>query len=276
VKFGSTDAASYTVNSANSITAKAPAGSGTVDVTVTTVGGTSAAGSADQFAFVPATRPVFYGVAEIGGTVAPQKISGTLGAAFFEGKTSKSKVSCTGGTAVGEITGPTKTVGNVMTFTGCETGGLLCHSSGDPGGTIKTAALDGVLGNVSATMPGIRLFAPGEGGKSPKTGSIATFECAGGAVRVVMSGSVIGSLSGAQGNTPAEGTFAASNKLTFAVTKGAQKYTKFLAGECGGNANDCGPEGVTSTINGTPELSGQSVIATLKTVPFAGKLGFTK
>ena len=38
VKFGATNAASFTVNSATSITATSPAGSGTVDVTVTTVG----------------------------------------------------------------------------------------------------------------------------------------------------------------------------------------------------------------------------------------------
>ena len=223
-----------------------------------------------------ANQPVFYGVAEIGGTVGPVKFSGTLGAAFLEGKTSKAKISCSAGTATGEVTGPTKTKNNVTTFTGCETGGFPCNSTGDPSGTIKTTALEGVLGNVSATLPGIRLFAPGEGGKSPKTGSLATFTCAGGAVSVVVSGSVIGSLSGAQGKTVEEGKFAASNKLTFAETAGKQKYESFLAGECGGNANDCGPEQLTSTVNGTPELGGQSVIATLKTVPFASKLGFTK
>ena len=230
------------------------------------------------FAFSVASasaQPVFYGVAEIGKTVQPQKISGTLGAAFLEGKTSKSKISCTGGTATGEITSPTKTVNNVTTFTGCESGGFPCKS-GATEGVIQTSALEGVLGNVTATLPGIRLFAPGEGGKSPKTGSLATFTCAGGAVSVVVSGSVIGSLSGAQGKTVEEGKFAASAKLTFAETAGAQKYTKFLTGECGGNANDCGPEQLTSTINGTPELGGQSVIATLKTIPFASKLGFTK
>src|SRR5208337_5028734 len=43
VKFGTTAATSYTVVSATSITAVSPAGSaGTVDVTVTTPGGTSA------------------------------------------------------------------------------------------------------------------------------------------------------------------------------------------------------------------------------------------
>jgi len=222
-----------------------------------------------------ANQPVFYGVAEIGKTVAAQKISGTLGAAFLEGKSSKAKISCSAGTATGEVTTNTKTTNNVTTFTGCETGGLPCKS-GATEGTIVTAALEGVLGNVTATLPGIRLFAPGQGGKSPKTGALATFTCAGGAVSVVVSGSVIGSLSGAQGKEVAEGKFAASTKLTFAETAGKQKYEKFLAGECGGNANDCGPEQLTSTVNGTPELGGQSVIATLKTIPFASKLGFTK
>jgi hypothetical protein len=52
VRFGGTPATSFTVNSATSITATSPAGSGTVDVTVTNSGGTSATSSADQFAYV--------------------------------------------------------------------------------------------------------------------------------------------------------------------------------------------------------------------------------
>jgi hypothetical protein len=52
VKFGATNATSFTVNSATSITAVSPAGTGTVDVTVTTSEGTSAAGSADRFTYV--------------------------------------------------------------------------------------------------------------------------------------------------------------------------------------------------------------------------------
>jgi len=223
-----------------------------------------------------AAQPVFYGVQEIGGTVGHVKIEGGLGPAFLEGKTSKAKITCTGGTASGEITGPTKTVANITAFTGCESSGLKCESAGAGEGNITTAALDGVLGNVTATLPGIRLFAPGEGGKSPKTGALAKFKCGGELVNVEVVGSVIGSLSGAQGTTPAEGKFAASSKLTFAESAGAQKYTKFVTGECGGNANDCGPEQLTSKINAGEELGGQSVIATLKSIPFASKLGFTK
>ncbi|WP_339850761.1 IPT/TIG domain-containing protein [Paenibacillus sp. FSL W7-1088] len=52
VKFGATEATSYTVNSATQITAIAPAGSaGTVDVTVTTPGGTSTTSAADQYTY---------------------------------------------------------------------------------------------------------------------------------------------------------------------------------------------------------------------------------
>ena len=51
VKFGATAATTFTVNSATSITATSPAGSGTVDITVTTPGGTSATSAADQFTY---------------------------------------------------------------------------------------------------------------------------------------------------------------------------------------------------------------------------------
>ncbi|WP_228469243.1 IPT/TIG domain-containing protein [Paenibacillus sp. JNUCC31] len=55
VMFGATEAMSYTVNSATQITAIAPAGSaGTVDVTVTTMGGTSTTSAADQYTYIAA------------------------------------------------------------------------------------------------------------------------------------------------------------------------------------------------------------------------------
>jgi hypothetical protein len=52
VEFGASTA-SFTVRSATRIKATAPAGTGTVDVTVTTPEGTSAVSSADQFTYVP-------------------------------------------------------------------------------------------------------------------------------------------------------------------------------------------------------------------------------
>lgn len=51
VKFGSTPASSFTVNSDSSITAVAPAGTGTVDVTVISPEGTSAASSSDHYTY---------------------------------------------------------------------------------------------------------------------------------------------------------------------------------------------------------------------------------
>jgi hypothetical protein len=55
VHFGGSSATTFTVNNDTSITASSPARSaGTVDVTVTTAGGTSATGGADQFTYVAA------------------------------------------------------------------------------------------------------------------------------------------------------------------------------------------------------------------------------
>ena len=53
VHFGSASATSFSVTSQHKITAIAPAGTGTVDVTVTTPEGTSPTSSVDQFSFVP-------------------------------------------------------------------------------------------------------------------------------------------------------------------------------------------------------------------------------
>ena len=57
VSFGATPATGFTVNSATQITATAPAGTGTVDVRITTSGGTSATSAADQFTFISTVAP---------------------------------------------------------------------------------------------------------------------------------------------------------------------------------------------------------------------------
>ena len=58
VNFGPTASPSFTVNSAASITAVSPAGSGIVDVTVTTPSGTSAISGADKFTYGGVGRAV--------------------------------------------------------------------------------------------------------------------------------------------------------------------------------------------------------------------------
>jgi hypothetical protein len=70
VAFGSTAATSFTVNSATQITATAPAGTaGTVDVTVTTPGGTSTTSTADQYTYAapPTATSVTPGAGPTGG-----------------------------------------------------------------------------------------------------------------------------------------------------------------------------------------------------------------
>ena len=57
MKFGTTPAVTFSVQSATRVTATAPAGTGTVDVTVTTAGGTSTTGAADQFTYVAPPPP---------------------------------------------------------------------------------------------------------------------------------------------------------------------------------------------------------------------------
>jgi len=218
--------------------------------------------SAMAFASTASANPEFFGKAAVGAKVGTVAFTGTLGAAFLEG-VAGTKITCTAGTATGEITGATTSANNITDFTGCETNGVECHNAGAK--EIITKNLKGVLGGVSATVPGIRLSDSVEG----NGGKLAEFSCAGGAVAVIVKGSVIGSLTGASGKTIAEGKLATSNKLTFAESKGIQKYTKFTEGEGGTEQLEA------STGGGPFEKSGQSVIATLKTTP-AGQLGVTK
>jgi phage gpG-like protein len=70
VEFGSGGATSFEVTSASTITAVAPVGSGTVDVSVTTSGGTSATSAADKFDYVPVPTVVTEAASSITQTTA--------------------------------------------------------------------------------------------------------------------------------------------------------------------------------------------------------------
>jgi cysteine-rich repeat protein len=83
VSFGSDSATSFTVNGDTSITALSPlASAGTVDVTVTTAGGTSAASPDDQFTFVAA--PVVSGISPDNGPVSGGTTVTITGANFTD------------------------------------------------------------------------------------------------------------------------------------------------------------------------------------------------
>jgi hypothetical protein len=83
VKFGSTAAASYTVNSDTSLSATSPSGSaGTVDILVTTPSGTSTATLADQFTYVAASVPAVTGVSPSSGSTGGGTAVSVTGTAF--------------------------------------------------------------------------------------------------------------------------------------------------------------------------------------------------
>ena len=70
VEFGTTAATSVTVVNDTTITADSPAGTGVVDVTVTTPGGTSATSPADQFTYMPRPSPTVTGLSPTSGPTA--------------------------------------------------------------------------------------------------------------------------------------------------------------------------------------------------------------
>jgi hypothetical protein len=191
----------------------------------------------------------------------------TLGAAFLEGSVSKSKIECSGGTGHGEVTGPRTTKNNVTIFTGCKASGFPCES-GATEGTIETNVLKGVLNGITSVLPGVRLFNEATG----RGGELAAFSCAGGSIGVKVKGSVIGSLSSAAGSNAETGKLVASGKLTLAESGGIQKYTSFSEGPEAGQKEQL----EAKVGEGAYEKSGQSVIATLKTVPATWMIGVTK
>ncbi len=135
VTFGTAGpAAGFTVNSATQITAIAPADSAaTVDITVTTPGGTSATSAADRFTYLPA--PTVTTISPASGTTAGGStvtITGT---------------NLTGATAVnfGAIAGSNVTVVNATTVTATSpagSAGMADVTVTTPGGTSATSAAD--------------------------------------------------------------------------------------------------------------------------------------
>jgi alpha-tubulin suppressor-like RCC1 family protein len=220
VKFGGTAAASFTVDSDTSITAVSPAGTGTVDVTVSGPGGESATASGDQFTYVHTAAE---GLPELGRCVkvttgkgvftrrscVPES-SGHTGAfewmpgpgsrPGFKGAIARvalqtaagSLITCTAGEFSGSYTSAvTETLG--LTFTGCRNGtGKACQSNATKAGEITTAqALEGELGFIrSGLRPKVGVdYKP----KSPSP-ALLSFECREGVeapTQVLVEGSVI-------------------------------------------------------------------------------------
>ncbi len=158
VSFGSTAATSFTVNSATQITAKAPAGSGTVDVTVTTPGGTSSTSSADQFTYAP--KPTISGVSpksgpDTGGTSVTITGTNLTGATLVRfGSKAAASVTVNSATQITATTPAGTGVVNVSVTT--------------PGGTSAVVAAD-QFSYISADSPTVSAVSPNAGPTTGKT-----------------------------------------------------------------------------------------------------------
>ncbi|WP_294327244.1 IPT/TIG domain-containing protein, partial [uncultured Sphingomonas sp.] len=146
VTFGATPATSFTVNSATQITAAAPAGSGTVNVRVTTAAGTSPTGAGNQYTYIPA--PVLTSVSPSSGAAGANVIltgSNLNGAtAVLFGATAATSYTVNSNTQITAVapTGVTGTV-NVSVSTVGGTATLANAYSFAPAAPVVTAPANG-------------------------------------------------------------------------------------------------------------------------------------
>jgi hypothetical protein len=218
---------------------------------------------ADAASSASAANPEFTTIGRIKEVVStPVKFEGTFGASSLTGHVAANVVSCTGGKLNGEAVAAKAAVSDVGVFVGCTLPNTMsCQSGGTPG-EIVTNALEGELGALTATLPGLRL--------RPAVGTeLVAFECGGGSVLDKVKGSVIASISGASGETVLANVIPTTLKLTYAQAGGIQKYARFIGGA---------PEQLMSEIapGPTAELTGESAVILLKSIPFPGKLGVTR
>jgi len=204
VHFGATSAASYTVNSATSITATSPAGSaGVVDVTVTGTGGTSATGASDHFTFV--APPVANAVSA---TVAHGSSSNPVTLNITGGTATSVAVASAASHGTATASGTTITYTPVASYSGTDTFSYTATNTVGTSSpatvtiTVSSAAISYAPGNPAAGAVGVaysQSVASASGGTGPYTYTLAS-----GALPAGVSLSSAGTLSG----TPtAGGTF---------------------------------------------------------------------
>jgi alpha-tubulin suppressor-like RCC1 family protein len=218
VTFGSTPATSFTLESPTTIKAVSPAGSGTVDVRVSTPLGTSPTGAADLFTYTEA--PEFGRCLKVTpgkgvyGTVTCTAPGGEKKFEWYPAfgsnplvkrhftivnkelteihltPLSGEAITCKAATGAGEYSGPKSVAGVTITLTGCHLGTTgSCTSEGSAEGAIHTAPLSGVLGVVKTSTEGPQKNKIGLDLKPASGATMAEFSCAG--IPVVWSGSAI-------------------------------------------------------------------------------------
>jgi alpha-tubulin suppressor-like RCC1 family protein len=107
VRFGPSSAASFKVNAEGSITAVAPAGSGTVDVTVTTPAGTSTTGPPDHYTYLTVEKAEYKNWV-LSGTLTDKKLAQAIalpGGSSFSG-VGELNLESGGGSLTGNISVP--------------------------------------------------------------------------------------------------------------------------------------------------------------------------
>jgi hypothetical protein len=248
VKFDGTSVA-FTINTGGSITATAPAGKGTVDVTVTDGAGTSATSSADHYTYLEGpefgrcikvatgtgrfsgstcisstTKNNYEWFPAFGGTHPLEKTHFTNAAkALTKVKletAAKHVVTCAGEHGGGEYASNTTVANVAFTFTGCTLGATgACQSPGKAEGEISTVALNGTLGVIAKGLEaaknkiGVVL--------KPASGELVTeFGCPG--THGVVDGSVIGEVP--------HDTMVTVADVKFTEAKAVQKPTHFEGG----------------------------------------------
>ncbi len=274
VHFGTTPATSFTVNSANSITAVAPPGVGTVTITVTTpTGGTSEVSPVTRFGYESgapefgrcALAPLEFNKANDfhGGFTsksceeasptqlgkyqwepgsAKSSLTATAKTATLE-TVSKAAVTCGGGVALaGELASPTTLAGVSIRLKGCASGAHACTSAGLAAGELETQPLEGALGWESKAKKKVALELYPDGG----AGAFLRYTCAG-AAETTVTGSVLVPVKAGK-------AAAVSSTLKFKASKGKQKPEAF---EGGGKAVLSSSSG-----GGPPEQTGLTLTAT--------------
>jgi hypothetical protein len=137
--------------------------------------------------------------------------------------TGKAKVTCTGESSAGAITGSKTVAGVVLKFTGCESAGQKCTSAGLAEGELESSSLEGVLGVERVTEVlgkevqhiALDLYPAG------KVGPFLQYACSGSAA-TTLGGSVLVPVSAGKMLTTAA--------LKYAATAGIQKPERFEGG----------------------------------------------
>jgi phospholipase C len=181
VRFGAAPATSFEVNSDGSLTAVAPSGTGQVDVSATSSGGTSEASSADMFTYVPkGPAPKITAVSPASGpaaggtsvTVAGGGFTGVTSVRFGASAASFVTQSSTSLTAISPAASAGKVDVTVTTPNGTSSLGSGDRFTYGPPTVVGVSPKSGPTGGgTSVTVSGTG-FAPGAGATTFKFGSV--------------------------------------------------------------------------------------------------------